>query len=289
MGAFDQIHILPTVDDGSNPESKPYPLISVGAGCKTGDIIRKTMAARVTVPLGARPSVGAGLWLQGGIGHLARLHGLACDNIIGAVMASVDSGQILCVGHVPDQCWPAGAVRPDNESEILWAIRGAGTNFGIVISVVFKSYKAPTYFTRNWVVGLNSDLEARLRLNDFEKLVDGELDRDRSADAYLYWEGGQLRLGVMLLESTSNTSATFAPMPVDAKWVAEIPWNTVEGVGIFEIEMYVSGMHGGHGSGKTSSFKRCIFLKNIGEENIANRLIAAIKTRPSPLCYLHLL
>lgn len=61
------------------------------AGCKTGDIFRKTMAAGVTVPLGARLSVGAGLWIQGGIGHLGRLHGLACDAIVGAVAVSVDS------------------------------------------------------------------------------------------------------------------------------------------------------------------------------------------------------
>jgi adenine phosphoribosyltransferase len=48
-------------------------------------------------------------------------------------------------------------------------------------------------------------------------------------------------------------------------------------------------MHGGHSGGKTSSFKRCIFLKRIGAVNIADILVAAVETRPSPLCYLHLL
>jgi hypothetical protein len=52
---------------------------------------------------------------------------------------------------------------------------------------------------------------------------------------------------------------------------------------------FESGMHGGHGGGKTSSFKRCLFLKRIGEANVADRLVAAVETRPSPLCYLHLL
>ena len=44
----------------------PIPVLPVvaEAGCKTGDIVRETMAAGLTVPLGARPSVGAGLWLQ---------------------------------------------------------------------------------------------------------------------------------------------------------------------------------------------------------------------------------
>ncbi len=63
----------------------------------------------------------------------------------------------------------------------------------------------------------------------------------------------------------------------------------MDGVSLFETEMYVSRMHGGHAGGKTSSFKRCLFLKRPGEANVANRLIAALETRPSPLCYLHLL
>ncbi|RSL77008.1 hypothetical protein CEP52_017749, partial [Fusarium oligoseptatum] len=48
-------------------------------------------------------------------------------------------------------------------------------------------------------------------------------------------------------------------------------------------------MHGGHGGGKTSSFKRCLFLKHIEAVNVAKILVAAIETRPSQLCYLHLL
>ena len=74
-------------------------------------------------------SVGAGLWLQGGIGHLARLHGL----------------------------WPGPLRRPCTKPtpasryytlyawKTKWAIKGAGTNFGIVISITFKAYTTPTY------------------------------------------------------------------------------------------------------------------------------------------------
>lgn len=290
MGAFDQVHILTAGDGGdSGPDSGS--LVVAEAGCKTGDIVRKTMAAGVTVPLGARPSVGAGLWLQGGIGHLARLHGLACDAIVGAVMVSVDSSQVLCVGCVPSQHRPAGAVRPENESDLLWAIKGAGTNFGIVISVTFKSYAAPTYLTRNWVIPLSDNLEARLMLSDFDKLIARKLHWNYSADAYLYWEAGQLHLGVTMFESSATrfTSATPTPTPVDAIWGTQDDFKAVDGVSLFETEMYVSRMHGGHGGGKTSSFKRCLFLKRIGEANVADRLVAAVETRPSPLCYLHLL
>lgn len=291
MGAFDQVNILTAGEDGEDSSSDSGSLVVVEAGCKTGDIVRKTMAAGVTVPLGARPSVGAGLWLQGGIGHLARLHGLACDAIVGAVVVSVDSSQVLCVGRVPNQHRPAGAVCPENELDLLWAMKGAGTNFGIVVSVTFKAYAAPTYLTRNWVFPLSDNLEARLRLSDFDKLVARKLPRNCSADAYLYGNAGQLHLGVTMFES-SPTRLTFAsptPTPAGAIWGPEDDFKAVDGVGLFETEMYMSGMHGGHGGGKTSSFKRCLFLKSIGEANVADRLVAAVETRPSLLCYLHLL
>ena len=291
MAAFDQVYILTAGEDGGDSGSGSGTLVVAEAGCKTGDIVRKSMAAGVTVPLGSRPSVGAGLWLQGGIGHLARLHGLTCDAIVGAVMVSVDSSQVLRIGHVPSQHQPAGAIRPENETDLLWAIKGAGTNFGIVISVTFKAYVAPTYWIRNWVVPLSDSHEARLRLSEFDKIIARKLPQNCSADAYLYWDAGQLQLGVTMFESSTIRPSFATPMltPVGEIWGPEADFKAVDGVGLFETEMYVSGMHSGHGNGKTSSFKRCLFLNRIGEANVADHLVAAVETRPSPLCYLHLL
>jgi adenine phosphoribosyltransferase len=291
MGAFDQVHILTAGEDERKSDSNPGSLVVAESGCKTGHIVTKTMAAGLTVPLGARPSVGAGLWLQGGIGHLARLHGLACDAIVGAVVVSVDSGQVLCVGRVPSQHWPVGAVRPENETDLLWAIKGAGTNFGIVISITFKAYAAPTYSIRNWVVPLSDNLEARFKLSDFDKFVASKLPRNFSADAYLYWDNDQLHLGVTMFESSTSrlTFETPTPTPIGTNLGPEDNFKAVDSVGLFDTEMYMSGMHGGHGGGKTFSFKRCLFLKRIRAVNVADILVAAVETRPSPLCYLHLL
>lgn len=274
MDAFDRVHVL-----AGGGEDDVHSLVVAGAGCKSGDIVRESMAAGVTVPLGARPSVGAGLWLQGGIGHLSRMYGLACDAIIGAVMVSVDTGQVLCIGHVPSQHSPDGAVRPENEDDLLWAIKGAGTSVGIVVSVVFKAYAAPTYSVRNWVVPMDDIIEAGERLEDFNNLVAGRLGRSCSADAYLYWDG-RLHFGVTMFAETSDMGRMMPPGS----------FKTVDSVGLFEADMYMSYMHGGgHGNGKTSSFKRCVFLKDVGSPGIADILVAAVECRPSQLCYLHLL
>ncbi|RFU80835.1 phosphoribosyl transferase domain [Trichoderma arundinaceum] len=293
MSAFNQLHILTAGEDAGKSGLDSTSLIVAEAGCKTGDIIRNAMEAGLTVPLGARPSVGAGLYLQGGIGHLARIHGLACDSIVGAVIVSVDSGEVLCVGSVPSQHRPAGAVRLDNETDLLWAIKGAGTNLGIIIRVIFKAYEAPMYFVRNWVVPLRNDHEARCKLNDFDELIAGGLPRNCSADAYLYWDTNQLNLGVTVFES-STTGFTPESSPsisasVRKRLGPEISSKVVDSVGLFDTEMYMSGMHGGHGGGKTSSFKRCLFLKRIGTAKVAEILVKAVESRPSPLCYLHLL
>ena len=293
MSAFNQIHVLKAEEEGIRNSVPGFgSLIVVEAGCKAEDVVRKTMAEGLTVPLGARPSVGAGLWLQGGIGHLTRLHGLTCDAIIGIVMVSVESGRVLCIGRVPSQHWPASAIRPENEADLLWAIKGAGTNFGIVLSVVFKSCAEPNYLIRKCVMPLSDDREARLRLSEFGENLAKKIPRNSSADAYLYWEANQLHLGVTTFEVTATGSTIKAPMhtTLHTQWgLAGASRTVVDGIRLFESEMYVSGMHGGHTGGKTSSFKRCVFLKRIGEANIADRLVAALKTRPSPLCYFHLL
>lgn len=207
------------------------------------------------------------------------------------MVGSVDSARVLYVGRVPSQHRPAGAERPENEAELLWAIKGAGTNFGIVVSVTFAAFPAPMFFVRHWTLPLLDDSEARRKLAEFDWLIASKLPRDRSADAYLYWDDNQLHLGVTVLESfvVGNTKTSSPMIEIAFTGRREDSCKLVNSMGLFDTEMYVSGMHGGHGGGKTSSFKRCIFLKNIGSENVSTALVAAVASRPTPLCYLHLL
>lgn len=251
MSAFDEVHVL--------TDAKVGGIVVAGAGCKTGNIIAKAMEKGLAVPLGSRPSVGAGLWLQGGIGHLARLHGLACDAIIGAILVSVDSGQILCIGHVPAQHQAAGAIRPEIEDDLLWGIKGAGTNFGIVVSVVFIAQPALFFSVRKWIIPMSDGNEAHRKLGDFDKSVASQLPRSSSADAYLYWDAGKVHLGVTMYEATTSKPTLGPPPPVASPISralgAEYNFRIVDSIGLFDTEMYMSTMHGGHAGGKTSMFR----------------------------------
>ena len=162
-----------------------------------------------------------------------------------------------------------------------------------MISIIFKAYSAPTYLTRNWIVPLSDGLEARRRLGDFDEQIAKRISANSSVDAYLYWSTGQLHLGVTLIQSqtTGVTWETFSPdaAHLRAALGSEDNFRVANGIGLFESEMYMSGMHGGHGGGKTSSFKRCLFLKGVGDVSVVDALVAAIGARPSPFCYFHLL
>lgn len=292
MSAFNHVHIHTGVQCGEGYTFGS--LVVAEAGCKTGDIIRKTMKVGLTVPLGSKASVGAGSWLQGGIGHLARLHGLTCDAIVGAVILGVENyKQVLCIGNVPIQNQPAGAIRPENEAELLWAIKGAGTNFGIVLSVTFQAYAAPTYRIRSWTMKSDNGLDMQQRINEFDRLVARDLPRKSSGDLYMYWEDGQLRLEVIAFEaSTERTASCLATAwsKLTSTWgPGEDRMERGGADELFEAEPCMSGMRSGYDGTKTSSFKRCVFLKDIGEAEVAGGLVAAIEGRPSHLSYLHLL
>jgi len=292
MSAFDSVHVLKRVGDVEDQDIAFTSLVVAGAGCRTVDITSKALDEGLTVPLGSRPSVGAGLWLQGGIGHLTKLYGLTCDNIVGAVLISVASGEIFYVGRVPSEHLPKEARLPENDTGILWALQGAGTNFGIVLSVTLRAYHAHSFSTRNWVIPLSDNAEAKRRLWKFDEKVAKGCSEFRSADAYLYWEDERLNLGITTfaaIDASSPSPTTIMSKREGDVWGTASDTKILNGVKAFEAEMYMSAMHGGHGNGKTSSFKRCVFLKDIGGSRTARRLVSAVDSRPSPLCYLHLL
>jgi|tagenome__1003787_1003787.scaffolds.fasta_scaffold20867370_1 FAD/FMN-containing dehydrogenase len=68
----------------------------------------------------------SGYTLGGGVGHLMRSQGLACDRLIGADVVTAD-GRMVRAG-----------MGSDEESELLWALKGGGGNFGIVTSLDYQ-------------------------------------------------------------------------------------------------------------------------------------------------------
>ena len=87
------------------------------AGVTWAEFDRETQAFGLATTGGVVSTTGiAGLTLGGGIGWLGRTHGLSCDNLISADVVTAD-GQLRTASA-------------DENSELFWAVRGGGGNFG---------------------------------------------------------------------------------------------------------------------------------------------------------------
>jgi FAD/FMN-containing dehydrogenase len=121
---------------------------TVGAGLNQMEAVTKLGEAGFAAPTGTEGTVGlVGATLGGGFGLLTRNFGMASDNLIAAEVV------------VASKADAAKAVIADekNNSDLLWALRGAGNgNFGIVTSLTYKIHPLTQtiYVTATWP-GLN--------------------------------------------------------------------------------------------------------------------------------------
>ncbi|TDD84035.1 FAD-binding oxidoreductase [Actinomadura rubrisoli] len=101
--------------------------VRADAGCTWADVDHATVAFGMATPSGFLASTGvAGLTLGGGIGYLSRRFGLTVDNLLSADVVLADGTFVTA-----DQ---------DSHSDLFWALRGGGGNFGVVTSFTFRCH-----------------------------------------------------------------------------------------------------------------------------------------------------
>jgi FAD/FMN-containing dehydrogenase len=101
--------------------------VRAGGGATWGDVDRETQLFGLAVPGGVVSTTGiAGLTLHGGYGHLRRAHGLSLDNLLSVRIVTAD-GQVRTAS-------------PAEDADLFWAVRGAGSNFGVVTSFEFRAH-----------------------------------------------------------------------------------------------------------------------------------------------------
>lgn len=98
------------------------------AGATLADFDAATAQYGLATTMGINSAMGiAGLTLGGGFGRLARLYGLACDNLLAAEMVLADGQRV--------------SVSAGEHPGLFWGIRGGGGNFGIVTAFTYRLHR----------------------------------------------------------------------------------------------------------------------------------------------------
>jgi FAD/FMN-containing dehydrogenase len=107
--------------------------VEVSGGALWRDVDHETHAFGLAVPSGIISTTGvAGLTLGGGLGYLARRYGLTIDNLLAVEIVLAD-GQFVVASA-------------KENSDLFWAVRGGGGNFGVVTSFLFQGQPVHTVY-----------------------------------------------------------------------------------------------------------------------------------------------
>ncbi|KAJ3489147.1 hypothetical protein NLG97_g6057 [Lecanicillium saksenae] len=160
-------HLVIVLDRMNQVELREDNTAVIQPGAKLGQVaLRLHEKGRRAIAHGICPSVGiAGHVLHGGLGMATRTYGLALDWLTAAKLVLADGSVLYC--------------SKQNNSDIFWALRGAGSSFGVVAELEFDTFEAPTevtHFTYRLPWNEQSAVDGIMAIQDFITQAPKELN-----------------------------------------------------------------------------------------------------------------
>jgi len=127
----------------------------VESGATLKDFDEEVQKYGLATPIGINSTTGiAGLTLGGGFGWLTRKYGMTVDNLLSAEVVTVDGKKLKA--------------NEKENSDLFWAIRGGGGNFGVITGFEFRLYPVgPEVFAGLLVFPFNEAKQVLKKYRDF--------------------------------------------------------------------------------------------------------------------------
>lgn len=159
--------------------------IRIEPGIIAGELDCLTQAFRMAVPLGSCPSVGvAGYSLGGGESSLTPKFGYGCDSITDVEVVTADAKVLRA--------------NAGENTDLFWAMRGAGANFGVATSIEFELHPIETVLSGNLRYPIKQARKILHFLDSFAPTIPAELfviaavlphPGERMLDVKVVWMG----------------------------------------------------------------------------------------------------
>lgn len=159
--------------------------IRIEPGIIAGELDCLTQSFRMAVPLGSCPTVGvAGYSLGGGESSLTPRFGYGCDSIRDLEVVTADAKVLRA--------------NISENTDLFWAMRGAGANFGVATSIEFQLYPIETVLSGSLRYPIKQARKVLHFLDSFAPTIPAELfliaavlphPGERMLDIKVVWTG----------------------------------------------------------------------------------------------------